>query len=137
MTNPIAVLHTTREYSTNNRLHDAVMVWCPGCDCLHRMNVSTEGLPDEGHVVWEWNRALDETISFEPSILVHGSVFLHSDGTQCTDWHEDYKTVEHTQGVCHSFLRNGIWDFLTDSRHKLSGQKVLVVPLPDWVIGKE
>jgi hypothetical protein len=37
-------------------------------------------------------------------------------------------------GNCHSFLKSGVWEFLTDSAHDLAGQKVPLPPLPDWVV---
>lgn len=40
---------------------------------------------------------------------------------------------EPAYGDCHSFLRAGVWDFLGDSAHDLAGQKVPMVPLPDWL----
>lgn len=38
--------------------------------------------------------------------------------------------------VCHSFIRNGHWEFLADSTHELAGQTVPMVPLPDWFMGR-
>ena len=37
-------------------------------------------------------------------------------------------------GNCHSFMRDGVWDFLSDCAHSLAGQKVPVEPLPDWAV---
>ena len=36
-------------------------------------------------------------------------------------------------GNCHAYLRNGQWEFLGDSVHKLAGQTSQMVPLPDWM----
>lgn len=60
---------------------------------------------------WDWdgNR---EAPTFNPSILTYGG----SD-----------------QKRCHSFLRAGVWEFLTDSTHDLAGQQVPIVDLPDWL----
>src|SRR4051794_11599645 len=35
--------------------------------------------------------------------------------------------------ICHSFVRNGMWEFLTDSEHKLVGKTVPMVELPQWL----
>lgn len=35
-------------------------------------------------------------------------------------------------GNCHSFLRDGRWEFLSDSAHHLAGQTVDMVPGPDY-----
>lgn len=34
---------------------------------------------------------------------------------------------------CHSFVRDGKIEFLSDSTHKLAGQTVDLPPLPDWL----
>lgn len=43
-------------------------------------------------------------------------------------------TREPAYGNCHSFLRDGRWEFLPDSAHHLAGQTVDMVPLPDWLV---
>lgn len=48
-----------------------------------------------------------EAPTFTPSLLVHGAV---------------------THPRCHSFLKGGTWEFLSDCTHALKDQKV---PLPD------
>lgn len=40
-------------------------------------------------------------------------------------------------GSCHSFVRDGKWEFLTDSAHKLAGQTVPLPPIPDWWFGDD
>lgn len=42
--------------------------------------------------------------------------------------------VDPAYGNCHSFLRNGVWEFLGDSAHELANQKVPMVPLPNWLV---
>jgi hypothetical protein len=34
--------------------------------------------------------------------------------------------------VCHSFLRNGVFEFLSDCTHEHAGQHVPMPDLPDW-----
>jgi len=46
-------------------------------------------------------------------------------------------TSKGTGNICHSFLKAGIFQFLTDSTHTLSGQFVPIPDLPDWVINEE
>lgn len=76
--------------------------WCPGCETLHAV---TEG--------WSWDRPADdpERVTIAPSILVQGG----SENLRC-----------------HSFIRAGRWEFLSDCTHDLAGQTVDMVPLPDW-----
>lgn len=96
--------------------YDAIVLWCVGCEReqaglqvsgLHMLPVSdTQGK----RPVWGWNGQL-ELVTLEPSILTRsGDSF-----------------------VCHSFLRDGHWQFLPDSTHSLAGKTVPMVPLPDWV----
>ena len=35
-------------------------------------------------------------------------------------------------GVCHSFVRNGQVEFLSDCTHEFAGKTVPLAPLPDW-----
>ncbi len=83
---------------------------CPGCRCSHQVPVDTGGRGD-----WTWNGSLTApTIS--PSILVHSHLTLD----------EDDNTVDTPR--CHSFVRNGQWQFLGDCSHDLAGQTVPVPP---------
>lgn len=36
--------------------------------------------------------------------------------------------------VCHSFLRNGIFEFLSDSTHQFSGMQIPIPDLYEWAI---
>jgi hypothetical protein len=44
------------------------------------------------------------------------------------------KTTPYDGSVCHSFLRNGVFEFLGDCTHSLKGQHVPMPDLPDWVV---
>lgn len=50
--------------------------------------------------------------------------------------HNTPHTQETPYGNCHSYLRDGVWDFLGDSAHQVRG-KVPMVPLPDWLAGDD
>lgn len=90
------------------RIAEHVQFWCPGCDHLHQIVTWRAG----GGDVWTWDGNQDRpTVS--PSILVTGG---SGDLT------------------CHSFLRDGRWEFLADSTHALAGQTVDMVPLPEWLV---
>lgn len=75
--------------------------WCPGCDNVHAISVAPAPSP------WEWDGNV-EAPTFSPSILVRG-------GSENT--------------TCHSFVKAGQIQFLSDCTHALVGQ---TVPLPDW-----
>lgn len=111
-TNPVARLGHEVD-SSGTRLQDNVWVWCPGCEQAHRFAVNP-ATPDRTPI-WGWNGSC-VTPSFEPSYLT---------------W---WTTTDGTEHRCHSFLRDGVWQFLDDSTHALAGQFVPMVPLPDWIV---
>lgn len=104
-------LRTIRD-ETNGIRYEALMFACPGCasfrehsDGLHMLPVNT----NEKSPSWDWNGDREKP-TLTPSI----------------------KTSTHDGLVCHSFLRDGIFEYLNDSTHKFSGQKVDLPDLPQW-----
>lgn len=92
--------------------YEALMFKCPGC-ALFEIGSGLHMLPVNSHVKkpsWEWNGHL-ELPTLRPSIL--------------TD-----KDGPHR---CHSFLVDGVFQFLKDCAHPLAGQYVDIPDLPDWV----
>ena len=93
--------------------YQALAFICPGCrdwtSGLHLLPVNTtEKTPS-----WDWNGDLEKP-TLSPSI------------------HTRY-----SDQVCHSFLRDGVFEFLSDSTHSLSGQKVEIPELGDWFNGTD
>lgn len=105
-----------RTVSNKNMSYSALLFACPGCisggpdgyDGIHMLavNSNTEII---GTPSWAWDGNLDAP-TLSPSILSQG---------YCR---------------CHSFLKAGIFEFLTDSDHPLSGQSVPIPDLPDWAV---
>ncbi len=84
------------------------LVWhCPGCEGGHAVPV--DGYT-KSSIHWQWNGSLDSP-TLTPSVLVNvgGS--------------------NPTQPICHTFIRDGMIQFLGDCTHKLAGQ---TVEIPDW-----
>ena len=110
-----------RHVDDHGDLYDAITIWCPGCERtdddghkrggLHMLPVTGDG---SKRPTWEWNGDLDR-VTLSPSILTRH-------GGQDSDL------------VCHSFLRDGQWQFLSDCTHALANQTVPMVPLPDWCV---
>ena len=94
-----------------------ILFHCPGCECAHGPTV-------EGPHAWQWNGSLDKP-TFSPSILVRGTVPVTDDQVARIMAGEK---IEPVPTVCHSFVRDGRIEFLSDCTHKLAGQ---TVPLPD------
>lgn len=116
MTNPVSMVRGEVTESGGPRIRESLVFWCPGCDKLHRI-VFWQKMGESGPV-WEWDQNL-EAPTISPSILV--------------TWTYGGDKVAHT---CHSFLRAGRWEFLTDCTHDLAGQTVDMVPLPDWMVAE-
>lgn len=84
------------------------LFWCPGCQCTHYVWTKNEGYP---HPIWEFNGDTDKpTVS--PSIKV------------------EYPTKDKVE-VCHSFIRNGEIEYLSDCTHDLAGSTVGMMDLND------
>lgn len=82
-----------------------LMVWCPGCEQLHPFRTRGPG------AVWTFDGNV-EAPTFAPSMLVN---------------------KHHPPSRCHSFVRSGQIEFLSDCHHALAGKTVPLPPLPDWV----
>lgn len=84
---------------------DYLVLWCPGCEEDHMIVPRRTG----PGVTWDWNGDVKKpTIS--PSILSSGP----------------------PQTQCHSFVRDGVWEFLSDCDHQYAGQHVPMVRGPHW-----
>jgi hypothetical protein len=77
---------------------------CPGCGRAHFIRVNDRGDQTDG--AWGWNLSLDAP-TLTPSILT---------------WREPGSR-------CHSFVRDGKIQFLSDCEHPLKNQ---TVDLPEW-----
>jgi hypothetical protein len=106
MMNLVAILRSEVDID-DNPLGESLWMWCPACDRAKRIPVNrSEGTS------WEWDGNI-EAPTLSPSILQHGSGNIP---------------------VCHSFLKAGVWDFLSDCTHEMAGQKVPMMPIPDWMV---
>lgn len=154
----------TPESEPDHPLYREVVVWCPGCDQRHHFTVEVldpeyrrpSGQPEP---VWQWDGNLERP-TFSPSLLCYSTIHLCKDehgpeiceNPDCEerghlilndDWqtagtrirgHNTPHTRDPAWGNCHSFLRSGVWEFLSDSAHSLAGQNVLMVPLPEQAL---
>lgn len=83
--------------------------WCPGCNESHHVNSG-----------WTFNGDGDRP-TFYPSILVQGTRRLTDDeATRILNGEK----LEIPGFVCHSFVRDGRIEFLSDCTHSLAGQTV-------------
>lgn len=85
------------------------VIFCPGCQ--------------EGHGIdgrWTFNGDFEKP-TFSPSLLVRGTKPVTE--KQMALVMSDEK-IEPTPRVCHSFIRDGMMEFLSDSTHELAGKTV-------------
>ncbi len=83
---------------------DRLIFHCPGCGYEHRVTVNENR--NAAGASWSWNGSMTAP-TFSPSILVNGF---------------------DASVRCHSFVKDGQIQFLTDSYHELAGK---TVPLPE------
>jgi hypothetical protein len=110
-----------------------LLFWCPGCNQAHGITVNGQGRP-----LWTWNGDADNP-TFAPSVLVRtGHYASHfKDGVDscwCTynSEHPD-EPAGFSCKICHSFVRKGQIEFLSDCTHALAGR---TVPLPEFPRGE-
>lgn len=84
--------------------------WCPACQKAVRL------------FGWEFDGNV-EAPTFSPSAL---STTTNMGGR-----------LPIVQNVCHSFIRSGKIEFLSDCTHELKGQTVDLPELPDWLVAEE
>lgn len=111
MTNPVAQLRPWRGEDAGGQpcTGTMLMLWCPGCEDQHAPEVVNQAITH-----WGFNGSVTAP-TIDPSLLVH--VFGEADPRKC-----------------HSMLIDGVWQFLDDTYHELRGQRVPLVPLPDWLV---
>lgn len=87
-------------------------LWCPGCEQLHPLHSKAT----EAENVWKWN-------GNEPKPTFEGSYFVW-EGPEASPTKK-----------CHSYIKAGNWEFLSDCTHKFAGKVVSLPPLPDFLMG--
>jgi len=92
-----------------------VAIFCPGCKCEH---VIATVQPQSNGAIWSFNGNMDKP-TFKPSLLIRTGSFA------CPGFEDP---PELPPSVCHSFITDGLIQFLTDCTHSLKGQ---TVELPD------
>lgn len=105
-----------------------IAFWCPGCDGPHQISVHADGGHHPGSA-WGFNGCGDRP-TFTPSVLVRSEEWTPPvTGENLAEfkrapWHQTK-----VETICHSFVKDGLIQFLSDCTHALAGQ---TVDLPDW-----
>lgn len=98
--------------------------WCQGCDMLHMVRVG-DGVGPQ----WGWNGDLEKP-TFTPSVLVKWE--QGEPPATTPEIRAKIRAGEivqtRVQKVCHTFITEGMVQFLGDCTHQYAGQ---TLPLPD------
>ena len=94
--------------------------WCQGCDSLHAVRVNVPDRP-----CWTWDGNV-EAPTFSPSVL---TTYRHPKGFDNDHPAPAGYDGEYVNDICHTFIRGGMVEFLSDCTHALAGK---TEPLPDW-----
>jgi hypothetical protein len=97
--------------------------WCPGCKQMH---VVSSG--------WTFSGDYDRP-TFSPSVLVTGRDFTSAGRAAYEAWcaaghSPPGPQFESADTRCHSFVRDGRIEFLSDCTHALAGQTMPLEPRP-------
>lgn len=103
---------------------------CPGCGEVH--NVTPEGARNGSAAKWQWNGSMNAP-TFSPSVLVtsgHYVAWRSSEACWCTYNRDNPENpAPFSCYRCHSFVRGGLIEFLSDCTHALAGKTVAI---PAW-----
>ena len=87
---------------------------CPGCTLQSGWDAYFHSIDTNGALKWTWNGSLEKP-TINPSVLVWLEPRADSD-------EEEKKYIASRR--CHSFVRDGRIEFLSDCGHALAGQTV-------------
>lgn len=111
-------------------LSDGTHLWyCPACHSYHGGLVNTSERPN-----WDFNGNYDRP-TFSPSFLIRSGHYVpgfKSDENGGTCWckyneaHPD-EPSPFTCSVCHTFVRDGKIEYLSDCTHEFAGQTIEMI----------
>lgn len=111
----------------SNKLRNAegggLRYWCQGCEEIHGIQVGDGPGPR-----WGWNGNVDAP-TFTPSVLVTWETSEPPVTPENLDqWRAQPWEQHKVKRVCHTFVTDGMVQFLGDCTHQFAGQ---TLPLPD------
>lgn len=106
---------------------EGLTYWCQGCKSHHQIRT-------KGPTTWGWNGDAERP-TFTPSVLVTGRDFTPKGWADYEAWLANGcptlradQSFESKDLRCHTFITDGMVQFLGDCTHELAGQ---TLPLPD------
>lgn len=116
----------------HGKVYPAYYWWCPGC--VAWADMQPEGSTASGigthlfHVPpWTFDNDDMERPSFSASYLQNG-ILANPDADR-----KHFPNGYVGSPRCHSFVKNGMIQYLSDSEHPLAGQTVPMAPVPAWL----
>lgn len=100
--------------------HTGQVFFCPGCKETHVLHVEGPG------AIWSWNGS-QERPTFTPSILHQSGHYAAPERDRCwCTWNLEHPENPAPFGChrCHSYVKDGRIQFLSDCTHALAGQTV-------------
>ena len=119
---PKFIIKDVCDYPLKNYLYTGVRFWCPGCDSFHI--IAIKKAPNYNIPVWTMSGSGDN-LTFTPSIKV---TYRHPKGYSNENPAPINYDGPYVDDICHSYVKNGMIQFLNDCFHELKGK---TVPLPD------
>lgn len=95
--------------------------WCPGCDDDHQVVIGGPG------VKWWWNGSFSSPTFMDSVKVEHLAIEKDAEGRWTGNW--VLKDGEPINVICHSYVRDGMIEFLGDCTHAMAG---LSAPLELW-----
>jgi len=111
------------------RFDDYVIINCPGCETTHVIGWPN---PLTNKALWSFNENYDKP-TFHPSLLVTTGKYVkgYENCVRDTKDQETKDFLERTSSVCHSFIKDGMIQFLSDCTHHLKSQTVELLDVRD------
>ena len=100
--------------------HEEYLFHCPGCKSEHRIIVKWGATSGKSQPEWSFNGNHAKP-TFNPSLLIRWTKPITDEEHARIMAGEKIQPVQH---VCHSFIRDGQIQFLTDCTHDLAGKTV-------------
>lgn len=107
-----------------NQVTKTLTLLCPGCGMFHILSVASDAPAPK----WSWNEDV-YLPTLTPSLLVTWMTRSFDERQQSAEHFKQHgrpltmAELPPTQkNICHSFVRGGTMDFLSDSTHAMSGK---------------
>lgn len=118
-----------RSWSTKDGTSSGLIYWCQGCKTHHQ--IVTKKLNGSS---WTWDGNVDNP-TFSPSVLVTGTDFTEKGEKDFEKWlangaRQPAPKFESKNTRCHTFIKDGQVQFLSDCTHALAGQTLALPDLP-------